>query len=180
MFKPIVVLAILILLAYLVCSFNMSGSVIPENIYQPFTALNGMEKPLVTYDDYGTFNYLMHFDDLPYHDSTYDNMSCAWRSYDPHKYDTKYTPNTFTRNEITDSFIEFDGCSRQNCRIIAQGNERGDKVRRSLVPSNYVADQNYSLSNFDEHPPFLLLDLNRSRESSEPPVASNTYEIYGE
>lgn len=49
---------------------------------ESFTILSPIEKPLVSYDDFGTFNFIHHFDDFPYYDSRYFDMLDIYRKYE--------------------------------------------------------------------------------------------------
>src|SRR5205823_3078234 len=52
-----------------------------------FTSLVDLN-PLTTYDDYGTFNFILQTDDLPYWNPTYEDMSDNFKTY-------KEDPNNF-------------------------------------------------------------------------------------
>lgn len=83
-----------------------------------FTLLRSIEKPLTSYDDYGTFNFIHHTNDLPYYDPIYDDMFYLTK--------TNYKPET--KLPLSDSIISSDSFI----------NVRGDLVRRKLIPFNYT------------------------------------------
>src|SRR5579862_2875114 len=81
-----------------------------------FTSLVGPSKPLTTYDDYGTFNFIFHMDDLPYYNPTYEDLGDDFKNYSDGAKNFKYG-GIFEKIIPKDSFINYDG----------------KKVRRELV-----------------------------------------------
>jgi hypothetical protein len=135
----------------------------PENVenIENFTAISGMEGPLTTYDDYGTFNFLFHTDDLPYYDPTYFNLLCSYRDYVPdngRKCGSLTGKQNVDEDFNSDSFIDFEGW----------------KVRRELIPSNY-SNKNYADADFDRNQLHLAIKKDRPQASAYPPQPHNVY-----
>lgn len=114
-----------------------------EQYREDFTAIVGTSNPLVTYDDYGTFNFIHHFDDLPYYDPTYNIMS----DYTKNRLDsTQKNIDKKLESEDFDSDSFFELC--------------GYKIRKELIPSNYAETKNAHFTkyathvNLPEHPKF--------------------------
>jgi len=149
---------------------------------EKFTALSGIQQPLTTYDDYGTFNFLLHINDLPYYDSTYEDMSDDYRDYDKNGqskqpevlYERSRSKMSKNENFNKDSFINF----------------RGVKVRRELIPANYSPPDfmgiigknfnngkhnNYADADFDRNQLHLAIKKDRPKESAYPPQPYNIY-----
>lgn len=162
-YLPLLLLIILIIsLSYFVSSSN-------EN----FTKLTGFN-PLVSYDDYGTFNGIMHTNDivsfkrpnlsmregsvLPYYDPTYNNMTCIINDYQE---SDDYLNNIEARENINfDSFISNDGLH---------------KVRRNLVPKNYTEHTHHANAEFDLNQRHLAIKKDRPQASQQPPQPHNIY-----
>lgn len=72
--KRSVAILILVIIAFIIYWITTNTNTIEKN-KEYFTMLMGFQKPLTTYDDFGTFNFLLHTNDLPYYDPTYDRMS---------------------------------------------------------------------------------------------------------
>lgn len=111
----IVLLLIIVIIFYFIIKSNQK-----INQMDFFTLLRSIEKPLTTYDDYGTFNFIHHINDLPYYDSTYDDMIYLTKTTCKPKLTDASDPNSLIP---TDSFV----------------NVRGNLVRRKLIPFNYTA-----------------------------------------
>jgi hypothetical protein len=124
----VIILISFILIIYLVVKTSST------NQKEEFTILKPIRGPMVSYDDYATFNYIHHTNDLPYYDPTYDNMVNAI-NYEPIKSKAK-KPRLGKENFNKDSFIVI----------------RGNKVRRELVPSNYADDNHYRFGINDNIP----------------------------
>lgn len=172
----IFLIAIGVLLYIVIKWYNRSIDQSIEN----FTAISGIEQPLTTYDDYGTFNFLLQIDDFPYYDPTYVNMGDDYRDYKPNVKNNRISgPSTskLSKNENfnKDSFINF----------------RGVKVRRELIPANYSIPEsihgwgnnfsghskhnNYADADFDRNQIHLAIKKDRPRESAYPPQPYNIY-----
>ncbi|XWV25019.1 putative ORFan [Tupanvirus deep ocean] len=119
---------LLIIIIFIIYWLTYSSSTTIKNNPEFFTILKDIQSPLTSYDDYATFNFIHHTNDLPYYDPTYNNMVNLTKT------NTKY-PNAIPKwngeNFSKDSFI----------RVC------GNKVRRELVPSNY-SDQAYANADF--------------------------------
>ena len=156
----ILFLLIIILVVWILIKYNNTS--IKESI-ENFTAISGIEQPLTTYDDYGTFNFLLQTDDLPYYDPTYENLGDDYRDYDPdgQKKTCGLSTSKLSKNENfnKDSFIDYHGL----------------KVRRELVPSNYNKNNMYADADFDRNQLHLCVRKNRPRESAYPPQPHNIY-----
>jgi len=116
-----------------------------EHQIEAFTVANNMQGPLLNYDDYGTFNFLFHTDDLPYYDPTYEWMGCDftnWDGADPNEY------------------IKYDG---------------DHKLRRRLIGSNYVDLRESANAKFDTDEDHILIKKNRVQASAYPPQPHNFY-----
>ena len=127
---------------------------------EKFTTLVGLN-PMTTYDDYGTFNFLFHTDDLPYYNPKYENLGCSVRTYpNTPEYiaENAKTPGKFRQSVIPrGSFIDF----------------QGDKVRRELVPENYSRDLDYSDANFKTN--HMYINKKNPRLSMYAPVPMNEF-----
>ena len=131
-----------------------------EKEIEKFTALRGISSPLTTYDDYGTFNFLLSTNDLPYYDPTYEDLQMTAKDYNPkgQKRTCKLNAQRVTEDFCKDSFIDFEGF----------------KVRRELVPENY-SKHAYMDANFDKNQLHLVIKKDRPRLSSNPPQPVNIY-----
>lgn len=147
--NALLILAIIIVIYY--CYTNYYDTSIKNDIEQ-FTTLNGLN-PLTTYDDYGTFNFLLHTNDLPYYDPTYAKMGCCFKTYDG---STVKKP-CFSRKEVydEDSFINYND----------------DNLRREVLGSNYADDLDIGSSMFGNSRMFI--NLSNPKISSQPPSSSN-------
>lgn len=131
-----------------------------------FTALGPIGQPLVTYDDYGTFNFIFHTDDLPYYDHEYDDLEYNYKDFDTVDLNTNSKKcGSFncilTKNENfnKDSFIDY----------------QGNKVRRELVPMNYFMNDQYADADFERNQLHLAIKKDRPRQSAQPPQPYNVY-----
>jgi len=152
--KPIRVIFILlfIVIGYYFFVRYYNGTI--NQKVERFTSLNGLN-PLTTYDDYGTFNFILQTDDLPYYDPTYEKMGCCYKTF--HKQPAPKGPlcQSLIRDYDKDSFIDFDQ----------------DKVRRELVGANYSDHLDYGSSIFgDSH---MFINLFNPKLSSLPPEPFN-------
>jgi hypothetical protein len=150
----IVVLLLSLLIGYFVISGNNES----------FTAISGTQKQMVTYDDYGTFNFLHHFNDMgENYDPTYHNISCHTKIKDTlntNKQIPKINyPYPVDEDFLTDGFIEYDG----------------QKVRRSLIPGNYTDHSEFADADFDRNQLHLAVRINRSKNSDIAPWPHNVY-----
>lgn len=140
---------IIIAIGLIICNSNLKLKKQAEK----FTALVGLN-PLTTYDDYGTFNFLLHTDDLPYYDKGFAGMFCGKPDYVPEI----RKPDINTNIDFdTDSFISYEGF----------------KVRRELVPSNYVDGSKYGNIDLNENDRIII--KNRPKASILPPAPHNYY-----
>jgi hypothetical protein len=157
----IIILIILFIIIYFVVLRSMNKI---NKETEHFTAISGMEQPLTTYDDYGTFNFLLQIDDFPYYDDTYEDMGCEFSNYNPigqaKKCGSRNGWQSRDENFNKDSFIKYDGCH---------------KVRRELVPSNYEKNNIYADADFDRNQLHLLIKKDRTRASEHPPQPYNIY-----
>ncbi|XWV26273.1 putative orfan [Tupanvirus soda lake] len=119
---------LLVIIIFAIYWLTQSSSTIIKNNPEFFTILKGIQNPLTSYDDYGTFDFIHHTNDLPYYDPTYNNMINLTKTYT--KYPNKM-PKWSGENFSKDGFI----------RVC------GSKVRKELVPSNY-SDQSYAGAHF--------------------------------
>jgi hypothetical protein len=157
----IISLIILIIIIYLLVSKSNTST---KSDIEKFTGLNGIESPLTTYDDYGTFNFILQIDDLPYYDPEYYNLLWKYKDFKPSlagklKCGSRngFPPKAFDFDK--DSFIDFEGI----------------KVRRTLVPENYSKDNQYAPADFGKSQTNLLVKLDRPRASAQPPQPYNIY-----
>ena len=162
----IVILLVIIAIALYLLARNQNIESSKEN----FTVVVGTSNPMVTYDDYGTFNFILHTDDLPYHDPTYDILS----DYTKNRLDkkTKNRRPGWTEDFDTDSFFELCGY----------------KIRRELIPSNYAENDGVHFhkfvihSNIPEHGKFnKFVNSNIAREVNVPTskrLAPEPYNYY--
>lgn len=155
----LVILLIVLAVTWLVIKYNNQS--VTKSI-EDFTALSGIQLPLVTYDDYGTFNFLLQIDDFPYYDPTYENMGDDYRDYEPEKpKPCGVSTSKLSKDEDfnKDSFINY----------------RNLKVRRELIPSNYYKDNTHADADFDRNQLHLAIRKDRPRESAYPPQPHNIY-----
>lgn len=139
-----------------------------------FTALSGLN-PLTSYDDYGTFNFILHTDDMPYYDKGFASIFCGKPDYVKEKpkpggsvnpaadwpeWDTTDLKPYF--NFDSDSFIDYIGY----------------KVRRDLVPSNYADHMLYGRADFKTDQ--ILINKMRPKESLVAPQPHNYYFVQPE
>lgn len=131
-----------------------------------FTSLIGLN-PLTTYDDYGTFNFILHTNDLPYYDKGFAGMFCptAYRAKALTRFSGKsdYVPKI--RKPNINANIDFDADS-----FIGY---EGFKVRRDLVPSNYTIGNDYGNADLSQRDFSILID--RPMASINPPEPRNYY-----
>ena len=100
---------ILIIIAILIIYWiGRNVSKTQETEIEKFTALSGISNPLTSHDDYGTFNFIMQFDDLPYGTGYYEWLPII----------KKLNENTINENNIVESL-------------------NGERVQKSIIPSNY-------------------------------------------
>lgn len=122
---------------------------------EKFTSLTEIQMPLATYDDYGTFNFLLQTNDFPYYDPTYQNLTNNFTNIDS-KTDINPLNKCETKNES--EFINYDG---------------KNKLRRKLKPSNYT-DYNF-VSDADFKNVHLLVKKDRPKQSFQPPQPHNVF-----
>jgi hypothetical protein len=159
----LILLVVLVIIIYLIATSNKYSS-LTDQTTESFTALRGIESPLTTYDDYGTFNFILQTDDLPYYDPTYDDMGCAYKDYVKVKGQGEKCGNIMDlsardENFNHDSFIDFGG----------------RKVRRELVPANYNKEWQYADADFDRNQLHLAIKKDRPQASAVPPQPHNVY-----
>ena len=133
----------------------MSNANLTKQI-ENFTTLSGFN-PLTNYDDYGTFNFIFHENDLPYFDPGFASIFCGEPDYVPGP--PRKPKFTFDLGFDQDSFIDYQGF----------------KVRRELVPSDYTKGMEYGNANFNPAQPDVMVRKDRPRASAEPPQAHNYY-----
>ncbi len=146
---------------------------------EQFTALSGFE-PLTSYDDYGTFNFILHINDLPYYDAKgFGSIFCGKPDYVPTKTKLRGSVNPTAPNSDLKVDFDFDSDSFINYQ--------GFKVRRELIPSNYATRTDkydrsgrsgrseYSVADFGSDRAHWLIKKNRPRASSQPPEPLNYY-----
>lgn len=130
---------------------------------EPFTALGPIQGTLTSYDDYGTFNFIHHFNDFPWYDSTYSDMGCSmkndsiglsWKCCDNNKIQCN--------KDGLRSYIKYDG----------------DTLRRKMIPSNYSDHPEYADADFTKNMLHILVRPDRPKTASSPPQPYNIY--YGE
>ena len=117
---------------------------------EKFTALTGMQSPLTTYDDYGTFNFMFHFNDLPY-DTTKKPSKIEEYLYK--------SESDLIKPEPINNNLDFD-----HDNFIRVGN---NTVRRKLVPHNY---SNPAYANFTKQSDQLI-----TRSPIQAPKPQNYY-----
>lgn len=148
----IILCGIILVIGLLISRSNLNINKQIEN----FTALSGFN-PLTNYDDYGTFNFIFHTDDMPYYDPGFADIFCGTPDYVPGpmlkpKFD-------FNLGFDKDSFIDYQGF----------------KVRRDLVPSDYTKWMDLGNAEFNPEQPNVIVRKDRPRASAEPPQPSNYY-----
>uniref|UniRef100_A0A6C0LT06 Uncharacterized protein n=1 Tax=viral metagenome TaxID=1070528 RepID=A0A6C0LT06_9ZZZZ len=164
--RETITFALLIIIIFMIIIiYKCYNNKIHSNV-EKFTALSGIEVPLTTYDDYGTFNFLFNLDDFPKFDHTYDQMAGWFTNWDPHKFAEQPKKcgsrnNLQSKDEIfKDSFIKFDG---------------DHKLRRELVPANYINNNNFADADFDRNQLHLAVKKDRPRASAHSPQPYNIY-----
>jgi hypothetical protein len=172
------IIIILIILIVIVLLVNYSNFCIATQVEQ-FTALSGFN-PLTSYDDYGTFNFILHTDDMPYYDKGFATLFCGKPDYVPGEPLQPHWDVDFHWDR--DSFIDYEGY----------------KVRRELIPSNYYKGElsgtlapsqaqarsargipmngdNLADADFDSGEEYIAIRKDRPKASAQPPVQFNYY-----
>jgi hypothetical protein len=172
------IIAILAIIIGLIFIINYSNTNVTSQIEQ-FTANVGLN-PLTSYDDYGTFNFIFHTDDLPYYDKGFASLFCGKPDYVPGKPLQPHWDVDFHWDR--DSFIDYEGF----------------KVRRELIPANYSNGElkgtlttgqsqargargipmdgtHFADADFTSGEAYIAIRKDRPRASAEPPVQSNWY-----
>lgn len=126
---------------------------------EAFTSLVGLN-PLTTYDNYGTFGDILQFDDLPYYDKGFKSMICGKPDYDPSSPESKRRLGGQWEPPAVDSLDNFIP-------------HQGFKVRRELIPSNYIDTDKYSIADFDKVREVWMIKKDRPKASSKPFQAEN-------
>ena len=116
-----------------------------------FTTLNGLN-PLTSYDDYGTFNFILQTDDLPYYNPKYEKMGCCFRTTRNGK---KVPCKNVMIDYDEDKFFNFEG----------------DSIRKELIGTNYSDHREYGSSMFGNSQ--MLINLTNPKISSLPPEPFN-------
>lgn len=130
--KKIYILILLIII-FIVLYFLIKTQTI-LNYKEEFTTIVGTSDPLVTYDDYGTFNFIHHFNDLPYYDPTY-NIISDYTKNRMNQHNKKKEIKLKSEHFDDDSFFELCGC----------------KIRKKLIPSNYAETKNSHFIKYVSH-----------------------------
>jgi hypothetical protein len=161
-------MAIILLILFVVVLWLCTRST--KDMMENFTMLKSIAGlfggSMVTYDDYGTFDFMLHTDDLPFYDPTYNDLSCAYRDFNTVDKSTNAkkcgSANCIlTRNENfnKDSFLDYGGV----------------KVRRELVPRNYTENTFYADADFERNQLHLAIKKDRPQQSAAPPQPHNIY-----
>lgn len=159
--KFAILIAVIILMTLLYLIIFWHNQQIKKEI-DNFTILTNIEGPLTTYDDYGTFNFILQTDDLPYYDPTYHEMTNKLDQCD----------KTCEHNKIF--------CKKcQQTRDIIPTNrffctEDNEPIRKELVPANYTDGMHYASNTFNQKN-YLLIKKDRPKTSSKPPQPFNYY-----
>ena len=137
-----------------------------KKIMEKFTTLIGIEDPRTTFDDYGTFNGIYHFDDLPYYDPTYENML---QKYEDECNSIKYWKDPGSIHLIRENNDDYSKDS-----FVCDAAKW--KIRRSLIPANYSNHPEYADAEFDQRTNnYILINTTREKRSSVPPWPNNVY-----
>lgn len=121
---------------------------------EKFTSLNGLN-PLTTYDDYGTFNFILQTDDFPYYDSTYEELGCCYKTGIKNKTPKGPLCKSQIRDYDKDVFFNFEE----------------DKVRKFLPGANYSDHRDLGSAIFGDSQ--LFVNLFNPKLSSQPPEPFN-------
>ena len=130
------------------------------NNIQPFTFIRGIRQPLVSYDDYSTFDFKNHLNDLPNYDPTYHNLGCTIKHTDVDNVEWKCGGNN---KYGLNSYIDFEG----------------NLIRRKMIPSNYADHPEYTIADWTTNSMHIIVKPDRPKESTKPPQPYNIfYGIY--
>jgi hypothetical protein len=159
--EAIILLIIFIIGIYCVIQYNKSST---QSALEKFVALSGLN-PLTTFDDYGTLNHLMHFDDFPFYDPSYENLLYKYKDIPPGSDSIK---NIGSINYPRDNIEDFS----KDSFLYSEGR----MTRRELVPSNYVEHPEFADADFDQRVQnYTLINTAREARSSVPPWPHNVY-----
>lgn len=162
----VILLIIIIAIIFSICKYNSEQKIQIEK----FTAFSGLN-PLTSYDDYGTFNFILHTDDMPYYDKGYGSIFCGKPDYVP-PCKPKLRGSVNPTADHSDLKVNFDFDSDSFISY------QGFKVRRNLIPSNYN-DSDYAKADFGSTPDpdnsTWIINKLRPKESSDPPKPRNWY-----
>ena len=165
---------ILVLLIVVICLILSKYNTDKKSQIEQFTAFSGLN-PLTSYDDYGTFNFLLHTDDEPYYDKGYASIFCGKPDYVPPLH-PKLKGSVNPTASDSDLKVNFDFDSDSFISY------QGFKVRRDLIPSNYNSADSGAMqakadfgSGPDPDDSTWLINKMRPKESSKPPKPMNWY-----
>ena len=168
--NAIILVIFIIVILLILCKYNNDT----QSQIEKFTAFSGLN-PLTSYDDYGTFNFILQTDDLPFYDKGYMSIFCGEPDYVPPSH-PKLRGSVNPTASHSDLKVDFDFDSDSFISY------QGFKVRRDLIPSNYNSASSgaeYARADFGSGPDpdnsVWLINKMRPRESSVPPEPRNFY-----
>jgi hypothetical protein len=157
-FSWILIIIIVVGLVIILYANTSQQNNLSNKAQEPFFALTDNNNgPLVTFDGFDTKDFKFETDALTRYDPTFMSMGDNFSDWNSKVPECKTPINN----------LGFD----QDC-FIKYGKR---KLRRDLVPSNYLEGQNYAMADFDKAHNVQVTNRKWNKYSTIAPQGSNTY-----